>query len=131
MQLSIWKDFKSEIHSKLKEDFEKEYNNSCWFFIKNYSDVLIIDNLKGKINDAKIEFSEIYFDVDSDNFDFDTPLEITNKNYKKPNFPKIPFIAKSIVYDVVGKKEFPLILSVEGSPNLRYQKIISNKIIFL
>ena len=100
LQLSIFSDFNSDTYNTLKTDFYNSYmKGESYFFLNNYKTILNIDNLKNKGFNEIISFLEINFNLGL--YNFDEPLVMNEKNKRKPNFPPLPFIAKSIVYTII------------------------------
>ena len=101
LKLSIGSDFNSETYNTLKTDFYNIFmQNQQLFFLRNYEDALSIQNLKSKGYNEIITFESIMFDEEL--YDYDKPIQIEDKYKNKPNFPFLPFIAKSVIYDVIN-----------------------------
>ncbi|MBC8884446.1 hypothetical protein H9X57_16920 [Flavobacterium piscinae] len=100
LKLSLFSDFNIKTYNTLKSDFYNNYmKGETFFFIKSYETILTLENLKNKGFNEIISFSNIVFNLEE--YDFDEPLIMNNNNKNKPNFPTIPFIAKSITYTIV------------------------------
>ena len=100
LKLSIFSDFNSKTYNTLKTDFYKSYmKGESYFFLDNYKTILNISNLKNKGFNEIISFSEISFNTNL--YNFDEPLVMNEKNKSKPNFPPLPFTAKSKVYTII------------------------------
>lgn len=99
LKLSLTLDFNKEVSDKLKNAFYKSYMEGySWFFLKEYEYLFTIENLIGKGYNEVIAFSELSFD--KSRYNFDEPMQMTDENKNKPNFPFIPFTAKSVIYNI-------------------------------